>query len=80
MTRVLAIVFIFILVALIVLEIIGIVLYADGLKACETQQSPYCYAITCSSTADNACGNDAYRCDNGKLYCSLNPTTQMGTC
>lgn len=80
MSQIVQILFLILLVILIVLEVVGIILYKQGLDACKYKQSPYCYALTCPQTSNNACGGDASRCEDGKLYCSMSPFTVSGTC
>ena len=69
-----------VLIVLIILEILGLVLYKRGLDYCKYNQSPYCYAITCEQSDGGTCGTDASRCQDGQLYCSINPLVSVGPC
>jgi len=68
-----AIVCIIILVVLIIFGISLSVTYANKLKVCETNQSPYCYSIVCpgstGGTADPCRGYVQRKDDNGNLIC-----------
>ena len=61
--------------AFILLVIYLIFVYRDLFIQCDTEESPFCFTLTCANDSTETCGNYAYRCVDDGVICSSTPYT-----